>query len=268
MTIIESIILGLVQGLTEFLPVSSSGHLAVFQEIFKKDYNVISYNVALHVATLIAVFIIFKDDVLEMIRKPFSRLTLMVVAGTIPTLIIGAAFSDFFDKMFRTNATLGLQFFLTGIILWYVESVKTKGKNLEQMRYTDAIFVGVAQGIAILPAVSRSGMTISGALWRGLDRKFALRYSFLMSIPAILAAAAKDAYDLVKAGPSASMGVEPLVLIVGMLAAGISGYIAVKFMLDVFRKASLKVFSYYVFALGALIIIDQFVFNIIFSRPF
>lgn len=268
MTIIESIILGLVQGLTEFLPVSSSGHLAVFQEIFKNDYNIISYNVALHVATLIAVFIIFKDDVLEMIRKPFSRLTLLVVVGTIPTLIIGAAFSDFFDKMFRTNATLGLQFFLTGTILWYAESVKTKGKGLEQMKYKDAAFVGIAQGIAILPAVSRSGMTISGALWRGLDRKFALRYSFLMSIPAILAAAAKDALDLIKAGPSASVGVEPVVLIAGMLAAGISGYVAVKFMMDFFRKASLKVFSYYVFALGALIILDQFVFNIVFSRPF
>jgi len=133
------------------------------------------------------------------------------------------------------------------------------------MTYGDAAVVGVAQGLAILPAVSRSGLTLAGSLTRGLNREFALKFSFLMSIPAILGATVLDVYDTVKAG-SLSVAVGPLV--VGMLVAAVSGYLTVKFMLKIFSKASLKVFSYYVFVLGILIIMEQIVSGKYFGKLF
>lgn len=266
MTILESIILGIVQGLTEFLPISSSGHLAIFEKIFNKDFNIISYNIALHIASLVAVCIVFRKDIWEMVKHPFSKLTLLVVAGTIPTLVMALLLKDVFEKIFNSSVTLGFEFILTGLVLYYADSVRSKGRALEKMTFKDAIFIGVAQGVAILPAVSRSGLTIAGALFRGLDRKFALKYSFLLSIPAILAAGAKDGYDIIKAGGTSNLGVSTPVLLVGMLAAGVAGYLAIRFMLKIFTKVSFKVFSYYVFALGALIIIDQIFFHILFGR--
>lgn len=136
------------------------------------------------------------------------------------------------------------------------------------MNYTDAALIGTAQGVAILPAVSRSGLTIAGALMRGLNREFALRYSFLLSIPAILGAAVLDGYDLVKAGGIESAGIETMPLIIGMVTAGIIGYLTVKFMLKFFAKTSFRVFSYYVFVIGGIILIDQLFFGKFFPRLF
>jgi undecaprenyl-diphosphatase len=266
MTIIESIIFGIVQGVTEFLPISSSGHLAILENLFKKDFNVMSYNIALHIASLVAVCIIFRRDIWEMIKHPFSKLTLLVVTGTVPTLVMGILFNDLFEKIFNSSVTLGFEFILTGLILYYADSIKSRGKELDKMTFKDAVLVGIAQGIAILPAVSRSGLTIAGGLFRGLDRKFALKFSFLMSIPAILAAGAKDGYDVIKAGGLSNLGVDTWVLAAGMLAAGVAGYLAIRFMIKIFTNVSFKVFSYYVFALGGLIIIDQMFFHVLFGR--
>jgi undecaprenyl-diphosphatase len=152
-------------------------------------------------------------------------------------------------------------------VLWYAESVRSKNKKVDEMTYSDAAVVGVAQGIAILPAVSRSGLTLAGALSRGLDREFALKYSFLMSIPPILGATLLDLKDIIKPETTVA-GVGSLPLIVGMIAAAISGYLAVKFMLKVFSKASLKIFSFYVFLLGLLIIAEQLFSGKIFGRLF
>jgi undecaprenyl-diphosphatase len=262
-TVLQSIILGIIQGLTEFLPISSSGHLVLFQKIFGLQEGVVTFDVAVHVATLVGIVIVLRKEIQSILKKPLGKLTWLIVAGTIPTVIIAVVFKDLIDRLFASGSTLGFEFIFTGLVLWYAESVRSRNKGVENTTYMDAAFIGVGQGIAILPAISRSGLTLAGALMRGLNREFALKFSFLLSIPAILGAAALDGYDMVKGG-MAGAGVETLPLIIGMLAAGISGYFAVKFMLKVFSKASLKVFSYYVFILGILIIADQFIFKIVF----
>lgn len=266
MNVLEGFILGIVQGLTEFLPVSSSGHLVLLQRVFGIEKGVLTFDIAVHLATLIAVFFVFRKDIIDIIRKPFSRLPLLIAVGTIPTVVIGVAFKDLFEKLFESGSTLGLEFILTGLILWYADGAKSKNKKLDGTTYVDASVIGVAQGIAILPAVSRSGLTIAGALFRGLNREFAAKFSFLMSIPAILGAALLDGYKLVKGGAELGTGFWPL--IIGMTAAAATGYIAIRFMLKVMSKGSLKVFSYYVFIVGLLVIIEQIFSGRLFGRLF
>lgn len=266
MTIFQAFILGLIQGLTEFLPISSSGHLVLFQKLFNLSGGLPSFDIALHLATAAAVIVYLWRDVLDIIKKPFGKLALLIITATIPTLIIGAAFGDIFRGLMESGKSLGFEFILTGLVLWYADNIKSKNKKLQEATYFDAAFIGIAQGLAILPAVSRSGLTIASALSRGLKRDFALRFSFLLSIPAILAASAKDVYDVVKAGSGFEVGTLPL--IIGMFAAAVTGYFAVRFMLKIFSRASMKVFSYYVFALGALVLIDQLFIGKFFEKLF
>lgn len=261
MDIFQAIILGIIQGLTEFLPISSSGHLTLLQKMFGIDEGVITFNIAVHLATLSGVFVVYWEEIKNIIKKPFGKLPLLVVVGTIPTAVIGLFFKDVFEELVKSGDALGICFIFTGLILWAAEKMKPLGKNLEKTTFSDAVIVGIAQGIAILPAVSRSGLTLAGSLFRGIDRKFALKFSFLMSIPAILGAATLDGIKLIKDGGAE---IEVLPLIIGVFFAAISGYVAIKFMIKIFMKASLKMFSYYVFILGILILSDQFIFNIFF----
>lgn len=266
MEIIEAIILGLIQGLTEFLPVSSSGHLVLFNKLFGITEGTVTFSIAVHIATLIAVVSVLWKDVLEMIKKPTGKLTLLVIVATIPMVIVGFIFKDLLKSFLETGATVGIGFLITGTVLWlaeYMSKKEKKNKKLEETSFLDALVVGCAQVIAMLPAVSRSGSTTGAALFRGLNREFALKFSFLMSIPAILGPAAIEAIDVIKDGTG--LEVELLPLLAGMLTAGISGYLAIKFMLKIFTKASLKVFSYYVYTLGVLVLIDQFFTKIFFS---
>lgn len=268
MNLIHAFILGVVQGLTEFLPVSSSGHLVLFQRLFGISEGALTFDVAVHLATLIAVFVVFWKDIVDMLKKPFGKLPLLIIAGTIPTVAIALAFKDMFEKVFESGRTLGIEFIFTGLILWYAESIRSKDKGLEKATYTDAVVVGLAQGVAILPAISRSGLTIAGALFRGLNREFAARFSFLLSIPAILGAAVLDGYKLVKNPGMLETSGGFLPLAVGMLAAAVFGYFAIRFMLKILAKGSLKVFSYYVFILGFLVIMEQLVSGKLFGRLF
>lgn len=268
MTSIQAFILGIVQGLAEFLPISSSGHLVMLQRIFNIKEGALTFDIAVHMATLIAVVFVLRKEVVEIIKKPFSKLPVLIVIGTIPTVLIGFAFKDVFENAYESGISLGFGFILTGLVLWYAESVKNKGKGLKDTNALDAIVIGIAQGIAIFPAVSRSGLTISGALFRGLNRELALKFSFLMSIPAILGAAVLDIYELAKTpgGMDISIGFTPLVI--GMVAAAVSGYVAIKFMINILLKGSLKAFSYYVFALAVIVLVDQVFFGRFFGTLF
>lgn len=260
MTSWEAVFLGIIQGLTEFLPVSSSGHLVLFQKLLGIEEGALIFDVAVHVATVAALLTVFWRDIWSMIRKPFSRLTLLVVVGTIPTGLIGVLFKDIFEEMFSSGASLGIGFLITGAVLWWGETTRAHDKGAERMRFADALFVGTLQGIAIIPAVSRSGMTIAGALLRGLKREFAARFSFLLSIPAILGAAVvktKPLIEMVRAGT----GIGTTELVLGISSAAIFGYAAIRFMLWVIEKKSLRGFSWYVWALGVLILADQFFFH-------
>lgn len=254
--LIKTVVLGIIQGFTEFLPVSSSGHLVLFGKILKLSGAGLFLDTMLHFGTLLAVFVIFWEDILYMIKKPFSRLTLLVVAGTIPTAIIGLFFKDFFEEVAQTGSIIGWDFLATGLILWLADSVKDKGlKNMDDIRFSDALVVGTLQGVAILPAISRSGLTIAGSLFRGINREAAARFSFLLSIPAIMGAVVLQSADLFQ-GKAETVGVVSLA--VGTLTAALCGYIAVKWMLKVIQRGTLKGFSVYVWILGLGILVAQY----------
>lgn len=262
MTLIQAIILGIVQGLTEFLPVSSTGHLVLTQKLFGINEPTMAFDTLLHMGTLIAVFVVFKDDIISILKKPFQKLTWLLIVGTIPTAIIGILFKDKFEQMFQSGSTLGFEFIATGLILLWAGALRSGHKGVKETTFLDAAFIGVMQGVAIMPAVSRSGLTISGALFRKLDREFAARFSFLMSIPAILGAAVFQVKDILEVG--GGTGISTGAMIGGAIAAALAGYVSIKYMLEVLRKGSMKYFAYYVFIIGVLVIIDQHLTHIFF----
>lgn len=268
MSVLEGIILGIVQGITEFIPVSSSAHLTLFQRLFGINEGTMTFNIILHMATLLAVLVVFRRDIMEIIKRPFSKMPLLIVAGTIPTVIIVLLFNDLINSLFSSGKVMGISFFITGSALWWAQTSGRGGKELKEMTYLDAIIIGVAQGFAILPGISRLGFTLTASLVRGLNKRFALKFSFLMSIPIIVGAALKDVYDILKGGTGFLAGIQVAPVAAGFLVAALCGFFAVGFMLKHFKKVNLKCFSYYVFALGTFVLIDQIFFGKFFPRFF
>lgn len=271
MTYFEAVILGLVQGLAEFLPISSSGHLALLQQIFGiKEDNVLLFAVLLHVGTLISVFIVYWKDIWELIvelfitikdiftgkglrldERPVRKLGVMIIVATIPTGLIGILFNDFFDGLYNSIVPIGVGLLVTGCLLVIAERMGTSNRGIKEMNFRNAIFVGVVQGIAICPGISRSGSTLFGSLLCNLDRTFAVKFVFLISIPSILGSAVMEAPDAIAAGMNMS---ELGPIIVGMIVAAVSGLIAIKTMIKVVSNKKLNYFSYYVWLLGIFVI--------------
>lgn len=275
MTAIQGTILGFVQGLAEFLPVSSSGHLVLFQRLFGVAEGALSFDLALHLATALSLIWVMRREILFMIARPFSRLTLLILASALPTAAIGLALKVPVESLFASGRSLGLEFVFTGIVLLAAEALQKRRKaarSLEEAGLLDALLVGAAQGIAVLPAVSRSGLTLAASLARGLDRASALRFSFLASIPPILGASLLDLKDLLEAGSGAAGaalgGIPAWPLAAGMAAAAASGYLALRLMLKVFSKASLRGFAWYLIALGSLVLAEQLLSGRIFGSLF
>lgn len=279
MTIIKAIILGLIQGVTEFLPVSSSGHLAIAGKLMNMDTegsNLLSFNILLHVATLAAVFIVYREDIFSMIKAFFAmvgdlftgkglglnkdmyrRLVIMLVVGTIPAVIVALSpLGDLIEN--PTLLIIGIFLFITALLLFVSEKLGGGNKTLENMTVKDAVIVGCFQALGTMPGISRSGSTIVGGLFSKLDKNVAVRFSFLLSIPAILGAMVLDIKNLFEAGANTT----PIsCIIVGMIVAGVSGYFAIKFLLDIVRRRSLSIFSVYCTIVGAMAIILNFVLN-------
>lgn len=275
MTYFEAVILGLVQGLAEFLPISSSGHLALLQQWFGIDENkVLLFAVLLHVGTLISVFIVYWKDIWELIvelcltikdlftgkglrleERPVRKLGVMIIVATIPTAIIGLLFNDLFDKLYTSVLPIGIGLIITGFLLILAERTGNSSRGIDRMNFRNALFIGTVQGIAICPGISRSGSTLFGSLICNLDRKFAVKFVFLISIPSILGSAVMEAPDAIKAGfDMAQLGP----VLVGMIVAAVSGLIAIKTMIKIVSDKKLSYFSYYVWALGAAIVIYSF----------
>jgi len=262
MNIIEAVVLGIIQGLTEFLPVSSSGHLVLFQQLFGiKGDMALTFDVALHVGTLCAVFVVYWKKIWEMIKHPFSKLPVYIVLGTIPTVIIALLFKDAIEGHYAGGALLGPGFIFTGLILIGAERIGNGRKDIKEMKLMDSLLIGAGQGLALMPGVSRSGMTITTGLALGLERGFAADYAFLLSIPAILGGAFLDVLDVVRGETAAitSIGIVPLVA--GVTAAAVTGFAAIKVMLSAVKKMKLKYFALYVIVLGILVVIAQVFFR-------
>jgi len=266
MNLLKAIILGIVQGLTEFLPISSSGHLAVLQDFFGIDGEAsFTFAIVLHLGSLVAVFVVFWKEIWALVKKPFQKMTLLIVIGTIPALVFGYLLNDPIESLFSKDKTwiISLCFIVTGIMLLLSDRMKDKGKKEADITYTDALVVGLFQCIGLPPGVSRSGSTITGALFRGLTRESATKFSFLLAIPIVLASSANEILHMLTADSSAAASAESigaLYMIVGAIAAALSGYLAIRFMLALIKKAKLKYFSFYVFVLAAVLLVKQFLF--------
>lgn len=261
MNIIQAALLGLIQGLTEFLPVSSSGHLVLFRNIFGITSDPLVFEILLHVGTLFSVCLLFRKDLWYMIKHPFSKQTLYLIIATIPAVIAALFFDDFIEETFK-GATLGFEFLITAAILCVAELVKhKKPRPLDKMKTSDAVSMGVMQAVSILPGISRSGATIVGGMVNGLERVAAARFAFLMSVPAILGSLVFKIKDLLEIGTeTAGLGA----LIAGPLVAALAGIFAIRFMLKQLEKRKLYVFAIYVFIIGALILLDQYVTHLVF----
>jgi undecaprenyl-diphosphatase len=269
MSILVAIVLGVVQGLTEFLPVSSSGHLVLLQRIFGISEPALFFDTMVHVGTLAAVFVVLWPDIWAILRRLIQPLTGYLIIATIPAVVFALAFKDTIEAAFESGKFLGFAFLITAALLVGSEflSRRTRAagtgglKGKDDIRWPDALVIGILQGVAVIPGVSRSGATLSGALSRRLDRNFAARFSFLLSIPAILGALVLQVKDLADSGGTAENaaggGIGTLPVIAGILAAAVVGFFSVTLMLKIVRERSLLGFAVYTGILGLLVLIDQ-----------
>ena len=257
---IKYIFLGIIQGLTEFLPVSSSGHLVIFQTLLKIPEN-IAFDTVLHLATALALIIYFWRDIWGLItleeKGTSLKMIWLLLIATIITGIIGFTFKDYFESLFSSVAAVGGFLILTGVVILLGEWLGKGRRILKDMNVWDALLIGLAQGCAIAPGLSRSGTTISASLARNLDRQLAAKFSFLLAIPAILGAGLLQSKAIIKAG-TLGIGIWPLVL--GFIAAFISGLIAIKLFMQMIQRTSIRIFAYYCFAAGALTLILSLIF--------
>lgn len=263
MTWWQAIILGLVQGLGEFLPISSSGHLVLFQNIFNIEGGELVFDTLLHLGTLVAVFIVLWKDIWEIIKRPFRKVTLNIIIATIPAVLAALFFEDFINEAFG-GIYLGWGFLLTAVILVLTTKIieGTKDNDLDKITTKQSIVMGIMQALAILPGVSRAGSTICGGLYTKGNRDAVTRFSFLMSIPAILGSVVFMIKDIVEIGSSETIVVSNVIL--GVIAAAVTGVLSLKVMISLVKKGKLWVFGIYVAVLGLLVLFDQYFSHIVF----
>jgi len=265
MPLYQAILLGIIQGLTEFLPVSSTAHLVVIPRLLNWTDPGLGFDIALHVGTLAAIIIYFFQDWVQVIAnglgfsyrgtKPDEhsrKLLWFLVVGTIPAAVIGAKFNKYAEGPWRNLYVIGIAMIVIGIVMAIADRFFEKKDGLDQMSWWDAITVGLSQAIALVPGVSRSGITISAARFRLIDRETSARFSFLLSAPVIAGAAAKDALDLRKHGGLPHEMVAAW--ITGILVSGIVGIVVIAFFLKFLRHNSLAVFVWYRMVFGIIVV--------------
>jgi undecaprenyl-diphosphatase len=252
MSLLEAIILGIVQGLTEFLPISSTAHLVVIPALLGWQDPGLAFDIALHVGTLAAVLIYFFRDWINILFKEHKLLGLLV-AGTIPAGIAGFLFQKQADSTLRTLPVIATTLIGIGIFMWWADKRAAGTKDVAKVSLADSLIIGVAQALSVVPGVSRSGITISTGLLRNLDRPAAARFSFLLSTPIILGAAAKDAWDLFRH----EGGVPPemrTAMAVGIVVSAITGCLTIALFINFLRRRSLAFFVAYRIIFGIIVL--------------
>jgi undecaprenyl-diphosphatase len=286
MTILQAIF----QGLTEFLPVSSSGHLAIAQNIFEIDTGgSMLFDIMLHVGTLAAVFVAYRKDIVRMIREAicicidigantkiwisnrkndealrykriihnnYRKFVVLILVSTIPTGVIGYAAKNLVEAASATLIVPGVCLLLTGVLLVVADFTEDGKKIPRDVSYTNGFFIGIAQGISTLPGLSRSGTTITACLVSGFDKRFAVKYSFLMAVPAVLGASVLEIKDAVAEEITGNL---VLCCVIGAVVAGLVGYVCIKVMLSIVRKKKFKGFAIYCLVLGVAAIAAHFI---------
>lgn len=282
MSLLEAILMGIIQGVTEFLPVSSSGHLALFKILFNVEDVGLLFDVILHLGTLIAIFAVYYKDIWKMICEGcaivadvcrnigiffsniankkkggyhrvvcngYRKFVMLVIVSTIPTGIIGVLDADLVEMASKILIVPGICLILTSILLLIADRCKNGEKLPRQVTYSNAFIIGIAQGVATMPGLSRSGTTIVACLLSGFDRRFAVKYSFIMSIPAVLGSLVFELPELANVSFSNS---EIVYYLVGMVVAAVVGYICIKTMLYVVRQKKFTGFAIYCFLVGVI----------------
>lgn len=289
MSLIEAIIMGIVQGIAEFLPVSSSGHLAIFKHILNIQTDTgMLFDIMLHFGTLVAIFFAFWTDIKELIiggfsilgralcnvgiaikrifskeeefkkvlKSDYDRFVMLIIVSTIPTGIVGVLFADLFEKMGESLLITGICLFITAILLYIADHCKVGNTTMKDASYKKAGIIGTAQAFAISPGISRSGTTITACLLCGFTKEFAVKYSFIMSIPAVLGAVVLDIPDLFTSDIDTSLIKN---YVVGTVIAAIVGYICIITMLKIVKKKRFTGFTIYCSIIGLIAIIASFV---------
>jgi undecaprenyl-diphosphatase len=257
MTFIDAILLGILQGATEFLPVSSSGHLAVAQHLLSDfEQPGVLFDVLLHLGTMVAVVIYFRKDLVGLVSSLWRRdsaavqqrfVVGLLIAGSVPTAVIGLLFKDFFIGLFDRPAIVCVMLLVTGSLLWLAERLRHRQQSRKEMTFIDALVVGTVQGFAIIPGISRSGSTIAALLLRGIDGETAARFSFLLALPAVFGAALLSLKDL-DAVASASL----LPYLAGTITALVTGLFCIHLLLGVVRRRRLHWFALYCWFVGGI----------------
>ncbi len=252
MDLFQALFLGVLQGLTEWLPVSSSAHLALAQNFLGLGAPV-AFDIMLHFGTLLAVLAFYARDIIQILKNFLKRnsreqkFVLGVIIASIPTAIIGFALKDFFESMFSNPTSIAFALVITGIWLLLASRAREGERGVGAR---DAFVVGIAQGLAVAPGISRSGATIGAGLMLGIDRKEAARFSFLAAIPAIIGASILEGRNALS-----SASLDPFVVIVGVASAAIVGYLAIGLLLRALEKNKLEYFAYYCFVLAGLVFV-------------
>jgi undecaprenyl-diphosphatase len=263
-----AMIFGAIQGATEFLPISSSGHLLILHRFIKLPINNdLSFDVALHLATLLAVMIFFRKEIFLIIRsviksifgKPdeYSRIGWLIVIATIPAALAGVLFENWIENQFRSPFLVAVMLALVGALFILFENKSAKKQEIKALTWKKSLIIGLSQAIALIPGTSRSGVTIIAGLWSDLKREEAVKFSFLLAIPIIAGASLKKLPELFKADSS-----DLLLISIAFIFAFASGWLAIKYFLNFSRNHSLKIFAYYRFVLAAFIFV-YFLFNFI-----
>lgn len=258
MSILQAIILGVLQGLTEFLPISSSGHLMLAEHLFGLKQNNLFFNVLLHFATLVAVVIVFWKDIVEILKHPLSSKMQAIVVATIPTVILALIVNHFTDE-FALMAFLGFGFLISAIVIAATSIYQKKRPlvNCYQINNKKAFVIGLVQGLAVFPGISRSGSTICAGLLQGVQREECAKFSFLISIPVILGGMIFELYDAVRFGLN---NIDALPCIIGFMVAFVVALFTIKFMMKIVKKGNWWYFAIYLSALGILVLLNQYVF--------
>ncbi|QTA79427.1 Undecaprenyl-diphosphatase [Desulfonema limicola] len=264
---IQAVILGVIQGLTEFLPVSSSGHLVIFQYLFGLREAELFFDICVHMGTLAAVIIFFRKEIGSILVSLFNlfkliknkeallaginsdqdiKMAVLIIIGSVPTAIIGLGFHKIAEQLFSSIFLVGCMLIITGTFLWSSLWVKNDRKNIAEFTIKDALIIGFVQGLAILPGISRSGSTITMGLFLGLNKETSARYSFLLCIPAIIGAQILSIKDL---GTEVSFNIN---VIAGALTAGIVGYFALVLLVFIVNKGRMHLFAPYCWFVGAI----------------
>jgi undecaprenyl-diphosphatase len=270
-TLTEAIILGIVQGLTEPLPVSSSAHLVIVPTLIPGFHQPdVAFDVLLHLGTLVAVVFFLRREIGELLvsllpgktqgdpateteageKAANRRMVLWITVATFLTGVIGILFKDRIERLFESVETTACMLFITGILLFWSDRMKTKGRRKGDMNLKDAIILGLVQAVALIPGISRSGSTISFGIFRGLERETAARFSFLLSIPAISGAAILKSADLMRL-PAGDLPV----LGAGFLAAAVTGFLSLKLLFAMINKTGLAPFAWYCWLVGSTTLI-------------